>query len=161
MLLFKYDVSLRCHWDDSVQLVLNFIQILPAACLNQNWFYCKSFVCSWLCLTSPQINIKSKIGQRAVIKYSILNNCTGRKWLLWSKSGSNLEFPFGWGVNIIQCFAATLYKNKFSIKESLLGFQWRVIIATFYNSHIEIHPSQNLELWMKISTGGKCLGLRW
>ena len=71
----------------------NFIQILPAACLNRNWFYCKSFVCTWLCSTSPQINIKSETGQKAVSKYSIWNNCTGRKWLLWWKSGMNLKFP--------------------------------------------------------------------
>ena len=29
--------------------------LLPAAGLNWNWFYCKSFICSWLCSTSPEI----------------------------------------------------------------------------------------------------------
>ena len=68
----------------------NFIQILPAACLNRNWFCCKSFFCSRLCSISPQINIKSETGQRAVSKCSIWNNCTGRKRLLWWKFGLNI-----------------------------------------------------------------------
>ena len=41
-----------------------FIHILPAACLNWNWFYCKSFCCSWLCSTCPENISKVKLDRR-------------------------------------------------------------------------------------------------
>ena len=43
-------------FEASVQLVPKFLPFL-VACLNWNWTYCKSFFCSWLCSTSPQIYI--------------------------------------------------------------------------------------------------------
>ena len=64
---------------------LNFIQILPAACLNWYWVYVKSFFFSWLCSTGPQIYIKSETVQRTISKYFLWNNHTERKWALWWK----------------------------------------------------------------------------
>ena len=65
--------------------------ILPAAYLNCNWLCCKLPISSWPYSTSPQKYIKSETGQKTIPKYSVWNNYTRRKWVLWWK---NSYFPF-------------------------------------------------------------------
>ena len=67
---------------------LNSIHILPAACLNWNWFYCKYFFCSWLCSTCPQI-LSETIGSQE-------NGGWGKNSLL-----ENLQKD----SQIVQCFS--------------------------------------------------------
>ena len=74
-----------------IQLVPKKIHILPAAYLNCNWLCCKLPISSWPYSTSPQKYIKSETGQKTIPKYSVWNNYTRRKWVLWWK---NSYFPF-------------------------------------------------------------------
>ena len=74
-----------------IQLVPKKIHIFPAAYLNCNWLCCKLPISSWPYSTSPQKYIKSETGQKTIPKYSVWNNYTRRKWVLWWK---NSYFPF-------------------------------------------------------------------
>ena len=74
-----------------IQLVPKKIHMLPAAYLNCNWLCCKLPISSWPYSTSPQKYIKSETGQKTIPKYSVWNNYTRRKWVLWWK---NSYFPF-------------------------------------------------------------------
>ena len=76
-IIIKY---LELVFTDHIQLVPQFFHILPAACCDCNWFYCKSFFCIWPCSTSPQIYIKSETEQRTISKYSVWNNQISIKW---------------------------------------------------------------------------------
>ena len=101
----------------------NFIHILPAACLNWNWFHCKSFFCSWLCSTRPKIYIKSETGQGTISKYFDWDNWIWRKWkmrktiLFWKIYKKNSHIVHWKALAILAMFRIT-----FRVQDQVLYF---------------------------------------